>query len=240
MHGFNGTLRNFAVGAFAIATVFGATAAIAEPDQGSIARGGKLYDKWFKVVKVEAPTEVHKLYPTDAQLADDPASTWRCKECHGWDGLGAAGAYASGKHATGIKGINGMIGAAPEAIIAVLTSESHGYGDKLSKENLADLANFVAYGQVDLTPYVDVATKASKGDAAAGGQVFNTICAACHGYDGMLPKEMPPMGALAGNPQEAFHKILNGQPNEAMPALRAIDHQITANVLAYMATLPTD
>jgi thiosulfate dehydrogenase len=240
MLGFNGTMRIFTAGAFAVTAVFGATAAMAGPDQGSIARGGRLYDKWYKVVKAEKPTVSHKLYPSTAKKADDPASNWRCKECHGWDGLGAAGAYATGSHATGIKGINGMIGADPEAIIAVLTSEDHGYGDKLSADNLADLANFVAYGQVDLTPYIDVATKASKGDPVAGGQVFNTVCYACHGYDGMLPKNMPPMGALVGNPQEVFHKLMNGQPGEEMPALRAIDHQVAADVLAYMATLPAE
>jgi len=241
MHVFNGTLRILTAGAFAVTAVFGAAAAMAESDQGSIARGGKLYDKWYKVIKVEAPTESHKLYPaSNEKFANDAKSNWRCKECHGWDGLGAAGAYSSGSHATGIKGINGMIGADPAAITAILTSDGHGYGDKLSVTDLADLSNFVAYGQVDLTPYVDVATKASKGDAVAGGQVFNTVCAGCHGVDGKLPKEMPPLGSLVGNPQEVFHKLLNGQPNEAMPALRAIDHQVTADVLAYLATLPAE
>jgi thiosulfate dehydrogenase len=33
---------------------------------------------------------------------------------------------------------------------------------------------------------------------------------------------------------------MNGQPGEEMPALRAIDHQVAADVLAYMATLPAE
>ena len=71
--------------------------AVAEVDQGSVARGGKLYDKWYKVVKAEAPTESHPLYPAaNEKYAADPASNWRCKECHGWDGLGADGAYKEG------------------------------------------------------------------------------------------------------------------------------------------------
>lgn len=233
--------RVLTAAAFAAAAIFGASSAVSEPDQGSIARGGKLYDKWYKVVKAEAPTDSHPLYPSsNEKYANDPASNWRCKECHGWDGLGAAGAYASGSHASGIKGINGMIGADPAAITAILTSEAHGYGDKLSATDLADLANFVAFGQIDLTPYVDVATKASKGDPVVGGQVYNTVCAGCHGTEGKLPKDMPPLGSLVGNPQEVMHKILNGQPNEAMPALRAIDHQVSADVLAYLATLPAE
>lgn len=60
----------------------------------------------------------------------------------------------------------------------------------------------------------------------------------CHGVDGTEPKGMPPLGSLMGNPWEVMHKILNGQPAETMPALRAIDHQISADLLAYIATLP--
>ena len=40
------------------------TAAFADPDQGSIARGGKLYDKWYKVINADTPTETHPLYPS--------------------------------------------------------------------------------------------------------------------------------------------------------------------------------
>ncbi len=226
---------------FAATSLLAAGAALAEPDQGSIARGGKLYDKWYKVVKAEAPTTAHPLYPAaNEKYAADAASNWRCKECHGWDGLGAKGAYKSGSHATGIKGIEGMAGADPAAVVALLKAPEHGYGDKLSDADLTDLANFVTQGQVDLAPLVDLETKASKGDAAAGKQVFNTACIGCHGADGKLPKEMPPLGSLVGNPQEVMHKILNGQPGEVMPAMRAIDHKVSADLLAYLATLPKE
>ena len=46
------------------------------------------------------------------------------------------------------------------------------------------------------------------------------------------------LGKLANdNPWETTHKILNGQPSEAMPAMRALDAHITADLLAYIATL---
>ena len=101
-----------------------------------------------------------------------------------------------------------------------------------------DIANFVTAGQVDMSMYVDAATNAPKGDVAMGAQVYKTICINCHGADGKLPKDMPPLGSLMGNPWEVMHKILNGQPAETMPALRAIDHQVTADVMAYLVTLP--
>ena len=226
--------------AAAAAGILAAGTAWADAEQGSIARGGKLYDKWYAVVKVEAPKEAHPLYPaTNEKYAMYAAANWRCKECHGWDGLGAAGAYKSGSHATGIKGIEGMAGGDPAAVVTLLKGD-HGYGDKLAEQDLLDLANFVAFGQIDWSLYVDAEAKKSKGDPVAGKQVYETACIGCHGADGKLPKGMDPLGSLSGNPWEVMHKVLNGQPAEAMPALRAIDHQVAANVVAYLATLPAE
>lgn len=225
----------------AVAAVMGMAAssmAIAA-DEGSIARGGRLYDKWYKEIDDKAPAESHKLYPKDAKYAEDPGSNWRCKECHGWDGMGADGAYSSGKHFSGIKGINGMKGADPADVVAILKDDAHGYGDYLYDEELQDLANFVVEGQSNYANYITDGKIV--GDAARGGQIYRTVCTNCHGADGKLPKDMPMLGSLTGNPWEVMHKVLNGQPKESMPALRALDHQIAADVVAYIdAELPAE
>lgn len=237
----NRVMPTMMAGAVFAGAVLVASASFAEVSEGSVARGGRLYDKWYKEIKAEAPQQSHPLYPAaNEKYAGDPASNWRCKECHGWDGRGVNGAYASGSHATGIIGIDGMAGGDPAAVVAVLTAPEHGYGDKLSEQDLTDLANFVVSGGYDVDKYIDAATKAVNGDAVAGGQVYATICTNCHGVDGKLPKDMPPLGSLMTNPWEIMHKVLNGQPNEVMPALRAIDHQVAADVLAYLATLPVE
>ena len=214
-------------------------AALAEMES-SYARGAKLYDKWYKVIKADAPTESHKLYPDEGKYAAKPGSNWRCKECHGWDYLGKDGAYASGKHSSGIVGIDSAAGGDPAAVIAVLKSDGHGFASLLSDQDLTDLANFVTAGQVDMDQYIDRATKAPKGDGAKGEVYYNTICAGCHGMDGKLPKDMKPFGAQMSNPWEVMHKILNGQPGESMPALRALDRQITVDIMSYLATLPKE
>ena len=79
-----------------------ANAAMAE--QGNLARGGKLYDKWFKVVGAETPKTTHKAWPS-SNTKKKGNVTWRCKSCHGWDGMGKDGAYANGSYKTGIKGV---------------------------------------------------------------------------------------------------------------------------------------
>lgn len=85
--------------------------------KSSIARGGNLYDKWFKVFDVDAPGVSHGLYPNDKKYAEKPKANWRCKECHGWDYMGAKGGYASGKHSTGIVGTDGARGKSNDEII---------------------------------------------------------------------------------------------------------------------------
>lgn len=223
------------LGAFALAAAIPVQAAEVE---SSIARGGRLYDKYFAENKTAKPETDHASYPHKGGKYGKDVS-WRCKECHGWDYKGKDGAYASGGHATGIKGINGAANKDPAAIVAILKDAKHGYGDKqLSAKDMNDLALFVSKGQLDMDKYVDAKTKKSKGNAAKGEVYFNTICAGCHGTDGKKVKDAPPLGSVADNPWEMMHKVLNGQPSEGMPALRALDPQIAADIVAYLPQLP--
>ena len=226
--------------AIIISGLIGFSLPVQAEEESAMARGGKLYDKWYKVIDVDAPKKSHPAYPSNKKYAEKPKDNWRCKECHGWDGKGVDGAYASGKHSTGIKGINGMSGADPDKIIAVLKDSTHGYADKLGHDDFHDLALFVSKGQVDMSKYIDYATKSPKGgNANQGAAYFNTICANCHRKDGSRPKDMgKSLGSQMGNPQEVMHKILNGHPGEKMPALRAFDRQVIVDILTHIKTLP--
>ena len=229
--------RKIITGVLSLA-VFVAGTAIAETESTK-ARGGKLYDKWYAVIEAKAPETSHPLYPADKKYADKPKANWRCKECHGWDYLGVDGAYKSGKHASGIKGINGAAGRDTKEIVAILKDDKHGYGDKLGDADLQDLALFVSEGQVDMDKYIDRASKSPRnGDAEKGAAYYNTMCANCHGMDGKQPKGMKSFAKQMGNPWEVMHKILNGQPDEDMPALRALDRQVIVDIMSHMGTLP--
>lgn len=224
--------------------VVGAVSLPANADEGataaSLARGGKLYDKWFKVVNADKPTKTHKSYPATGKKKGN--ATWRCKECHGWDTMGKDGAYAKGSHFTGIKGINGMAGTDPAKIVAILKDDTHGIKGLMGEQDFSDLALFVSTGQVDYDKYIDRATKSPKNaDKGKGAAYFQTICAGCHGKDGTQPKDMKKtLAKQMGNPWEVMHKIQNGQPGEKMPALRALDTQVTLDIMAYINTLPKE
>ena len=229
--------RKIITGALSLA-VFVTGTAFAETESAK-ARGGQLYDKWYAVIEAEAPAESHPLYPADKKYAAKPKANWRCKECHGWDYMGADGAYKTGKHASGIKGINGAAGRDTTEIIAILKDEKHGYGDKLGDAEMQDLALFVSEGQVDMDKYIDRASKSPRnGNAEKGAAYYNTMCANCHGMDGKQPKGMKSFAKQMGNPWEVMHKILNGQPDEDMPALRALDRQVTLDIMSHLSTLP--
>ncbi|MHC5004711.1 MAG: hypothetical protein ACYTJ0_16480, partial [Planctomycetota bacterium] len=75
-------------------------------------RGGMIYDKWWAVLALPEPEGDHPLYPPDGPRSG--STTWRCKECHGWDYKGADGAYSSGSHYTGIPGVYGSTMTAEE------------------------------------------------------------------------------------------------------------------------------
>jgi len=208
-------------------------------DQGSIARGAKLYDKWFKVIKAEKPKDTHSAWPA-SNTKKKGNTTWRCKSCHGWDYKGKDGAYAKGSYKTGIKGINAMAGASTAKIIAVMNDDTHKLSGKMGDADYMDLAMFVSKGQIDMSKYIDSATKAVKnGDAARGQDYFETMCTQCHGKNGDKPDDMKKtLAKQMSNPWEVMHKILNGQPGEQMPGLRTLDPQITIDIMSHLATLP--
>ncbi len=208
-------------------------------EQPSIARGGRLYDKWYKVNGAATPKTPHPAYPAEGAYADQAASNWRCKECHGWDYLGRDGAYGRGKHHTGIAGIRKFNGAAVKDVIAVLSDKNHGYGQLLSDTDQADLAMFVTRGQIDMTTMISTDGEVISGSAQRGRAYYATICVGCHGAEGRAD-DMPVLGKVADdNPWEFIHKVLNGQPGAAMPALRALDRQVAIDIAAYAQTLPT-
>jgi cytochrome c553 len=215
--------------------------ASAEEIVSSIARGGRLYDKWYKVIKAPKPEETHPAWPASNTKKKGDA-TQRCKACHGWDLQGRDGAYSSGSYKTGITGLTGMAGQPNDVVIAIIKDETHGFGGKMDEGDYVDLANFVTKGQFDIDAFIDRSTKAALGDAAKGAEYYNTVCASCHGLDGKKPKELEkPLAALAnGNPWEIIQKIMNGQPAEEMPAMRAFGPKVSADILAYLQTMPQE
>jgi len=190
-----------------------------QPNQ-TLSEGGKLYDKWWVVAETEAPESAQPLWATQSTNERSGADTWRCKECHGWDYLGADGAYGSGSHYTGFVGVLDAKGKTEEELVAILSGETnsdHDFSTVLSGADLKTLASFVREGTVDMRPFI-VADKSVNGDAQKGKRLYDN-CVACHGESGNEmntedPNDEPAnLSELANdNPWEVFHKASFGQP----------------------------
>ena len=210
-------------------------------DYDKVSLGGLLYDNWSAVTGVKTEG-THPSYPAEGKKKG--GSTWRCKECHGWDYMGKDGAYAKGSHYTGIKGIRDSARKSPEKIATILKDKTHAYGGTLSAGAYEALAYFVAYGQVAMERFIDRSTKKANGNAERGAKIYTSTCAKCHGADGrklnFKTADNPEyLGTIANkNPWEALHKIRFGQPMTEMPSLLFLDIGYQINVLSYCQTLP--
>jgi thiosulfate dehydrogenase len=134
------------------------------------------------------------------------------------------------------------------AILRGSPNPRHDFSSVLRPSDIADLANFLKTGLLDMTKYVDYKTRKPIGGDAGRGKTLYAFCAACHGPDGKKlnfgsDKQPEYVGTVAKtNPQEFLHKIWLGQPasEPAMPATLVMGWTIgqVVDVLDYSQTLP--
>ncbi len=209
-------------------------------DAWRLSYGGRLYDNWWLVLEQGPPETPHPAYPS--VQSSNPAATWRCVTCHGWDYAGSSGATV------GVRGMPSLFdfsGADPERVASVLRDEVHGYGPEMIPDSaLRELAFFVTSGLIDMDGYIDPNTGVPSGDADKGREIYQNVCAACHNFSGDAAiygeaDDLRTLGAIAdANPWQALHKIRNGQPGADMLAMRVFDDALVADVIAYIRTLP--
>jgi len=213
-----------------------------------LAAGGRIYDDWASALDREEPEATNPAYPVAANDKQTGYGTWRCKECHGWDYLGKDGIYSKGSHFTGIPGIDGAIGKPVDQIALTLRDANHPYTpEMITDEEIQRVAAFVSRGQVDMRSFLDMETRTvNAGDVNHGREIFQTTCAACHGFDGRLldwgsDGKHNYVGTEAVEvPDEVMNKILNAHTGVQMINLRAFAFSDAVDVIAYAATLPLE
>lgn len=226
--------------------------ALGKAPPSSLAKGAKLYDKWWPEVSgAVEPKDNQPLWALQTTNTRTGADTWRCKECHGWDYKGKDGAYGSGSHKTGFVGVyQAATTKSTKELADILKGAKdpkHNFASVLGEENVTNLANFLKAGVIDMSMYIDYSAKKPQGaDAAKGKGRYDATCAPCHGSDGKklnFGTEQAPeyIGTLAkDDPQEFLHKIRAGQPGTPMPSAIETGWSIqdVIDVLAYSQTLP--
>ncbi len=218
------------------------------PDPASIARGGTLYDNWWLATEgASQPTADQALWSTQSSNTLSGADTWRCRECHGWDYQGAAGAYADGPHRTGFPGVLDAGGSNGTAeLVSILRggdNADHDFSSVLSDEALEDLANFLSAGVIDERRLIDYDTKEVIGaDRSNGVRLFVESCSTCHGADGRKIDfgDGDGIGDRAyADPWKVLHKIRFGHPGTPMPRAvqlgRTVDQAV--DILGHVQSL---
>jgi mono/diheme cytochrome c family protein len=63
------------------------------------------------------------------------------------------------------------------------------------------------------------------------------MCAGCHGVEGHYVAKRHLGKVSRGDPWHSLHNMLNGHPDDTMPALRELDPKVTRDILAHIQTL---
>lgn len=214
--------------------------------------GGVLYDDWMKALGVDVPEGDQELWKTQTTNTRTGKDTYRCKECHGWDYKGVDGAYGSGSHQTGFKGVLAASSMSEEDLLAWLDgtkNADHDYSLFLQDVEIKMLVDFLKEGVSDtFAQYVNTDKTVIGADTEHGKVLFNGLCKVCHAEDGKMlnfgdESEPEFVGTIAkDNPWEFWHKITFGQPGTQMPSAlnNGWSAQDIADVLAYAQTLPSE
>jgi thiosulfate dehydrogenase len=221
------------------------------PTSSLVSEGGVLYDNWIKAMGVDTPATDQPLFATQTTNTRTGTDTWRCKECHGWDYKGADGAYGSGSHQTGFKGVLDAAAMSAEDLTAWLNgtkNPDHNFtGDgMLGDAQVEMMVAFLQSDKIDAPAFVNSDKTIIGGDADRGKQVYEFYCSTCHGEDGRAHNfgsdaEPEFLGTVAAdNPWEFVHKVNYGNPATIMPSGVNMPWtlQDIIDLLAYTQSLP--
>jgi mono/diheme cytochrome c family protein/nitrate reductase cytochrome c-type subunit len=235
-----------------IAGIAAATAGNLPQTGDDITTGAQLYDKWYVRLGVEPPQGNHPIWERQTTNTRSGPETWRCAECHGWDYQGAAGAYGIGSsHYTGFPGVFVLAGRlSEEEIIDHLNGKLdplHDFSNLMDETSLRQLAVFLKNGLIDDREFIDpVSLQAIGGNTNNGKNLYETVCAACHGVDGrtlVLRSQGfdEGLGDVASrDPYRFLHRSRFGMAGVVMPIGRDLgwSTEDSRDVLAYVQTLP--
>lgn len=222
------------------------------PPQEEIIRGAQLYDQWYAVLGVDPPAANMPIWNRQTTNTRSGGDTWRCSECHGWDYRGAEGEYQTGSHFTGFPNLLTLVaGLKVEDIVNHLNGKldpAHDFSTYLDDASITQLAEFLKYGVIDDSAYINpIALRVIEPDFSHGQELFQSTCQTCHGEDGkkiLLRLEGIDefLGSVANrDPWRFLHRTRFGVAGTDMPVGLSLGWQPEdgRDVLAFAQTLPT-
>lgn len=222
------------------------------PAEEDIILGALLYDNWFAALGVQPPEGNMPIWSRQATNTRSGPDTWRCSECHGWDYRGVQGAYANGSHYTGFPDVMTLVASmSTEEVVAHLrgiNDPAHDFSSYIGENSFYSLAIFLKFGTIDDAQYINpVSLQVIGADIDHGMDLYETICAECHGNDGreiVFRSEgvNEYLGSLAvRDPWRFLHRTRFGTAGTSMPVGYTLGWLPGdgRDILAYTQTLPT-
>jgi hypothetical protein len=229
----------------------GSTATPQAPSPEVLIKVATLYDRWYSVIGQQSPAGDMPIWSRQNTNSRTGPDTWRCVECHGWDYKGSEGAYGSGSHFTGFPNISALVPNLPEQEIVDHLKGSkdpaHDFSAFMDDSSLEQLALFLKNGLIDDDQFIDdVSLKVIGGNPEHGRQLYEQVCANCHGADGMQVVFRTEgvdeyLGSVAArDPWRFLHRTRFGVAGVDMPvgAKLGWTAEDGRDVLAYAQTLP--
>ena len=222
------------------------------PSQDDIIHGAQLYDSWFAVLGVEPPVGNMPIWSRQTTNTRSGPVTWRCNECHGWDYRGQDGEYRAGSHFTGFPDIYTLVqGLTEDEIVNHLNGNldpAHNFSAYLDPTSLTQLAEFLKYGIIDDSVYINpISLRVLNPDINHGQQLYLSTCLNCHGENGQkivldIEGINEYLGSLANrDPWRFLHRTRFGVAGTDMPVGLSLGWVLEdgRDVLAYAQTFPT-
>jgi len=235
---------------FGFAAVDAAVAAI----KGDPMRGGKLYAAWDRTTGVDEdalPSGEHPLWGTQTANQQTGIYTWRCSSCHGWDYLGAQGAFGKGRPGyTGFPGVLQTRDLPSKEVRAWLdgsNNRDHNFTEYLGEDDIESLILFLNTQLIELPLIINPETGDSLGNGQLGEDLYKNECKVCHGTDGAKinfgSASTPDFVGNRGddNPWKVVHWIRFGHQEAIVPTSDQFGWSVieVADLLAYIQVLPT-
>jgi thiosulfate dehydrogenase len=240
------------IGVIALLVAGTALAAEATPSPDDLIRGAQLYDKWYATLGVDPPAGNMPIWNRQTTNTRSGGDTWRCSECHGWDYRGSQGEYQAGSHYTGFPDLWTLVqGLTAEDIVYHLEGSldpAHDFSPYLDDTSLTQLADFLKFGIIDDTTYIDpISLRVIDPHFSHGQQLYQSTCLTCHGEDGKkivfrIEGIDEYLGSIANrDPWRLLHRTRFGVAGTDMPVGISLGWQPVdgRDVLAYAQTLPT-
>ncbi len=200
--------------------------------------GGQLYNDWFGLTLLPRPGSQHILW-TGANNVP-AAETWRCVNCHGWDCHGSAGVGGEWGPLPGTPSLRHLTTHPPEVISSQLIDTPRHRFAALPPEARQALGQFLSLGQQETLALIAVAANGT-GRWQDGAWHFSTVCAVCHGSDGLrlnLGSNTSPagIGAIAvANPWKFLHAARFGHRG-VMPSFVMLGDTSFIDLLAFASS----